>query len=69
MLFVNSFGKAEERRLHCRKEFTLAMFGNKWKVDIIYHLGHEGLIISQLQTLLLTHPQGTRQEAQGAGRR
>ncbi|WP_125765425.1 winged helix-turn-helix transcriptional regulator [Levilactobacillus mulengensis] len=37
----------------CRKEFTLAMFSGKWKVNIIYHLGHEGTYyFYQLQTLL-----------------
>lgn len=37
----------------CRKEFTLAMFSGKWKVNIIYHLGHDGsYYFYELQALL-----------------
>ncbi|WP_125589204.1 winged helix-turn-helix transcriptional regulator [Companilactobacillus jidongensis] len=37
----------------CPKEFTLAMFSGKWKINIIYHLGHEGTYyFHEIQTLL-----------------
>ncbi|EJE97721.1 winged helix-turn-helix transcriptional regulator [Liquorilactobacillus mali] len=38
---------------NCQKEFTLSMFSGKWKINIIYHLGHEGTYyFYQLQKLL-----------------
>lgn len=38
---------------NCQKEFTLAMFSGKWKINIIYHLGHEGsYYFYELQRLL-----------------
>ncbi|KGH64591.1 HxlR family transcriptional regulator [Oenococcus oeni IOEB_C23] len=37
----------------CKKEFTLSMFSGKWKINIIYHLGHEGsYYFYELQKLL-----------------
>ncbi|WP_125583876.1 winged helix-turn-helix transcriptional regulator [Levilactobacillus cerevisiae] len=55
---TDSVRKLVQQRLRdgdytCRKEFTLAMFNGKWKVNIIYHLGHEGTYyFYQLQDLL-----------------
>lgn len=55
---TDSVRKLVQQRLRdgdytCRKEFTLAMFNGKWKVNIIYHLGHDGTYyFHELQALL-----------------
>ena len=34
--------KLEKGQFNCEKEFTLSIISGKWKVVIIWHLGHEG---------------------------
>lgn len=52
--------KLEDGDYSCRKEFTLAMFSGKWKINLIYHLGHDGAYyFYELQRLL---PQASHKE-------
>lgn len=34
--------KIKNKDFHCEKELTLSIISGKWKVVIIWHLGHEG---------------------------
>jgi len=44
--------KIEKGEFHCEKELTLSIISGKWKVVIIWHLGHEGKHrFSELQKL------------------
>lgn len=44
--------KIEKGEFHCEKELTLSIISGKWKVVILWHLGHEGKHrFSELQKL------------------
>lgn len=44
--------KIEKGEFHCEKELTLSIISGKWKIVILWHLGHEGTHrFSELQKL------------------
>ncbi|MFT8917230.1 MAG: helix-turn-helix domain-containing protein [Oenococcus sp.] len=45
--------KLRDGEYNCPKELTLSMFSGKWKINMIYHLGHDGnYYFYELQKLL-----------------
>ncbi|WDF83222.1 helix-turn-helix domain-containing protein [Lacticaseibacillus pabuli] len=45
--------KIAKKDFSCAKEYTLSMFSGKYKIVILYHLGHNGTMrFSQIQRLL-----------------
>ena len=46
--------KIENREFNCAKELTLSIISGKWKVVILWHLGHEGKnMFNELQKLFI----------------
>lgn len=56
--------KIENNEFNCEKELTLSIISGKWKVVILWHLGHEGVHrFSELQRLFskISHKMLTNQ--------
>ncbi|NVY96613.1 helix-turn-helix transcriptional regulator [Lactobacillus sp. DCY120] len=52
--------KLERQEYNCPKEITLAMINGKWKINLLYHLSHDGdYYFHEFQELL---PQASHKE-------